>query len=590
MTTELYFNAFHAEVDVSRWRGLSVKQRVSRSDKFLRAEIARRWRAGEVLAEVSEGDSSWILHRDTEPAVLADHAYRVVPIDVVPAAVLLNFYLLLHAPAAGSRAVFVGTGYKLWEARRSRDGERRDCLAPRFRMWGQLVVVNVAATSVRTAPANVARALPVYGNVEGVIHRSVGYRVPKAGELVRDPPAKGAKTRIAWTPSLAEAGPLAAKATFLHWLVSQINADGFVRLTPRRFESTPLKAWIGARGQDAKLKKAKLIRAIELALPERNVALYDRRTDASERVGWLTIVRALRTVASRFGMTVTDRGTRLHNGSDAAVFVAIDAEALFADDETLDTKQAAVASFPGPVQCFSQSIVEDDSDSVESVAESVFLVMLANVLIKQEVVGKHLLLHREWVAQAATMDIEQYFFCERFVFGEEAIYVGLRVSASGALDFTESRALPKLINVAEERGLTPVFKCNPGDQSLQKWPGAIAVADTPIKALPLLSRQDMTSHFTGLRVVEELNAYYAAGAERPGPGKIEKAVVLRHVSRGSGLSPQDLAFVAGCCVDPTVRLHAATVWPAPFKLIREYTALYHGHDGVPRTGEDIGDT
>lgn len=586
MTKSLYFNAFHAEVNVSGWQGLSVKQRLARSDKFLRAEIARRWRAGELLAEVSEGDSSWILHRDTEPAVLAEYAYRAVPLEAVPAAVLLNFYLVLHAPAAGSRAVFVGTSYKLWEARRSRNGERRDCLAPRFSMWGELVVVNVAATSVRTASASLARALPVYGNAEGVIHRSVGYRVPRAGELVRDPPAKGVKTRIAWTPSLAEAGPLAAKATFLCWLVEQVNADGFLQLSPRRFETASLKTWIGARGQDAKLKKAKLISAIELALPERKVAVYDRRTDASERVGWPIIVRALQTVGSRFGMTVTDRGTRPYKVGDAVVFLAIDAEALFADDETLDTKPAAVASFPCPVQCFSQSIVEDDADSVESVAESVFLVMLANVLIKQEVVGKHLLLHREWVGHAATTDIEKYLFCERFVHGEGAIYVGLRVSASGALDFTESRTLPKLLNVAEQRGLTPVFKCKPGDPSLEKSPGVIAVGDTPVKALPLLSRQDMTAHFTGVRVVEELSAYYAAGAERPGPGKVEKATVLRQVRRAAGLRPEDLLLIAGCCVDPTVRLHAATVWPAPFKLVREYMALYHDRDGTAEAGDD----
>lgn len=121
----------------------------------------------------------------------------------------------------------------------------------------------------------------------------------------------------------------------------------------------------------------------------------------------------------------------------------------------------------------------------------------------------------------------------------------------------------------------PVFKRDQGDTSLGNWPGVIVVADTPIKALPLLLRQDVTAHFSGVRVVEELNAYYAAGAERPGPGKVEKAVVLRQVGCAAGLRLLDLAFVAGCCVDPTVRIHAATVWPAPVKLIRKYMALYH---------------
>lgn len=577
MTNDLYFNAFVAEVKAARWRGFAVKRRIIRLDKFVRAEIGRRWRVGEVLAEVSEGDVSWILHHDAEASVLADFAYCAVPLDSVPAAIMLNFYLTLHAPAGSARGLFVGPSYKLWEVRRSRDEVRRDCLAPRFETWRNLVTIDVAATGVRIAQEGVERAVPVFCAAEGVVHRSAGHRIPQAGELVRDPPAKRAKTRIPWTPNASDVGPLAAKATFLRWLVAQINADGFVRLAPQRFKSEPLKNWIGARGQDAKLKKSKLIRAIEYALPSRSVAIYDRRTEAGEQLAWPIIVRTLQEVASRFGITIIDRSTHAQDFSDVAIFVAIDAEALFVEDEIADTKPAAVASFLSPIQCFSQSIFTEDVHATLKVAESVFLVMLANVLIKQEVCDKQLLLHREWVSRSPTMDVGNYLFCERFVYGEDAVYVGLRVTNSGGLDFIETRTLAKLLAAAEQRGLTPIFKRKPRDPDLATWPTVIEVADTPVRALPLLSREEMTAHFSGVRMVAELNAYYAAGAERPGPGKVEKALALRQITRAAGLRPDDLPFVAGCCVDPTVRLHAATVWPAPFKLIREYMALYGNH-------------
>ncbi|MBC8641174.1 hypothetical protein IAG25_30600 [Caballeronia sp. EK] len=580
MIEPLYFNALCAEIELSKWQGFAVKQRLTRADKGLRSEIARRWRTGEVLAEISDGEISWILHRDTETDVLADYAFRAVSLDIVPAAVMLNFYLVMFASAGGSRGVFVGPSYKLWEARRNRGGDQRVCLCPRFDKWGELVTVNVAATSVRTASPKMAKAVPVFDNAEGVVHRSVGHRMPRAGELVRDPPAKGAKVGIPWIPNSSDAGPLASKAAFLHWLVGQINDDAFARLAPRRLEGEPVKVWIGARGQDAKLKKEKLIHTLECALPARNVAVYDRRTDAGDRLAWPTIVHALRKTASRFGMTVTDRGTLAQDINDVAVFIAIDAKDLFAEDESEDTKPAAVASFHGPVQCFSQSIVDeivdDAATSAVTVAQPTFLVMLANVLIKHEVCDKQLLLHRQWVVRSATADVGHYLFCERFDGGEESLYVGVHVTASGALNFIESRALPKLLAEAKQRGLISIWKRKPGDPSLSKWPTAIEVADTPVKALPLLSRHDMTAHFSGVRVVSELNAYYAAGAERPGPGKVEKAVILRQVIRANGRRQHDdLAFIAGCCVDPTVRLHAATVWPGPFKLIREYMALYH---------------
>lgn len=72
--------------------------------------------------------------------------------------------------------------------------------------------------------------------------------------------------------------------------------------------------------------------------------------------------------------------------------------------------------------------------------------------------------------------------------------------------------------------------------------------------------------------MERLRAYYSSGSDNPKSLKVEKALVLRQVERVGGTSAQDLEMMAGFCVDPTVRLNAATVWPAPYKLLREYFA------------------
>ena len=584
MSNTIYFNAFNVRINSVKWHEFVIKRRSGKIDKQIRTEIGRLWRDGLVLAESTGSGYSWLLLRKMDIDVLSSHAYIEVPFGSVPPSVILNFYVITRSESAGSRAVFVAPTKKYWEARRSKKEDLRYCLYPQFSMWQETLIVNVSATCIRTANAKHKKAFQVFESNDSMVHKSVGYRVPKDGEIIKDPPAKGAKVRIPWSPTNSDAGPLASKMNFLSWLMSDINISGIASLVPIRFDCIPLKLLIGARGQDAKVTKKKMIQAITSVRPTNTVDIYDRRTEAGNHVSWDLIIAAMRRTAIRFGIEIKDLGSSPHQPGLSPVFVAIDSEDVF-ETEDIDTKAAAVAGFFGPVQCFSSGILKESENEVDEVVESVFLVMMTNFYIKLEVAESRLLMHREWACQTITGSVSDYMFCERFEIGENALYVGLHISTSGELTFTGFNSLPNLFSIFINRQTIPVFKLNQGDPSLEQWPGTIVIQDTPVKALPLLSREDMTPHFSGVRIIKALNCYYAGGAERPSSGKVEKALVLRQVTRIGGNNENDLEIMAGFCVDPTVRVHAATVWPAPFKLIREYVTMKHGASTTPEINQ-----
>lgn len=572
------FNAFVSATRPDAWSGFAFFHRRKNPEKQQRAEIARLWREKAVLAE--SGDSvrgSWLACPSDAPADrFAGLGYLPCATAEVPADVLLNFVIATRIGTPAGETTYRAPSATYWEAKRNPKSQTMTCFKPEFVECAGMLVLNVSATGFKAVrPGFVSKkAAAVFSEKSPGTYENVDFRIPEAGDVFKEPPVRNARPRLPWTPMRPESsGPMDSKIGFVNWLVGEINASGMVSLETARVESRPVKELVGRRGMTSHLDKAKLAEAIFSSLASRDVHLYDRRTDADNLGSWELFSKAMSAACEGFGLSVTDRGLSPYEDTAAQVFVAIDREEAFDDDEEADTKPAAVASFPRPVQCFTGDIVTKPAeDAGYEISPAAVLVMLANSVLKDEVASKRLIMPREWVAADFTGSVEDYVFCDASAVGEDKIFAGLRVSRDGSLEFLEEPTEGRLYESVVARKLTPVFRRQPSDPPRADFLGAVEIVTTPVRALPLFTKKGMSGHFTGVRVVEGLGAYYSSGSDNPKSLKVEKALVLRQVSRIGGAGGRDLEMMAGFCVDPTVRLNAATVWPAPYKLLREYFA------------------
>lgn len=578
MTDTPRFNAFLAEAVPAAWSEFAFFHRKKNPEKEQRAEIARLWREKAVLAE--SGDSSrgsWIACPSGIPVDrFVGSGYLPYAIADVPTDVLLNFVLATRTGTPAGEPTYRMPSATYWEAKKNPKSQTMVCFKPAFVECAGMQVLNVSATGFKTVRAGFPsrKASAVFSETSPGTYENVGYRIPEAGDVVKEPPVRNARPRLPWTPMRPESsGPMDSKVGFVHWLVGEINASGMAKLEPAPIDSRPVKELVGRRGMTSHLDKSKLVEAIFSSLGTREIHLYDRRTEADNLGSWDLFSRTMAKACEGLGLSVTDRGTSPYVDTSAQVFVAIDREEAFDDDGDVDTKPAAVASFPRPVQCFTGEIVTRPSDDAEyEISPAAVLVMLANSVLKDEVASRRLIMPREWLATDFTGSVEDYVFCDGFADGEDKIFLGIRIARDGSLEFLEEPTEGRLYENVIGRNLAPVFRRLPSDPPRADFLGAVEIVTTPVRALPLFTKKGMSGHFTGVRVVERLRSYYSSGSDNPKSLKVEKALVLRQVERVGGTSAQDLEMMAGFCVDPTVRLNAATVWPAPYKLLREYFA------------------
>lgn len=576
MTDTPRFNAFLAEAFPAAWSEFAFFHRRKNPEKEQRAEIARLWREKAVLAE--SGDSSrgsWIACPSGTPADrLAGCGYLPCAIASVPRDVLLNFVLVTRTGTPAGEPTYSMPSARYWEAKKNPKSQTMVCFKPAFVECAGMLVLNVSATGFKTVRAGYPskKASAVFSETSPGTYKNVGYRIPEAGDVVKEPPVRNARPRLPWTPMRPESsGPMDSKVGFVRWLVGEINASGMASLEAAPIESRPVKELVGRRGMTSHLDKARLVEAILSSIGSHEIHLYDRRTEADNLGAWALFSTSMTNACEGFGLSVTDHGNSPYVETASQVFVAIDREEAF--DEDGDTKPAAVASFPRPVQCFTGEIVTRPSEDAEyEISPAAVLVMLANSILKDEVAARRLIMPREWAATDFTGSVEDYVFCDGFADGEDKIFVGIRIGRDGSLEFLEEPTEGRLYENVVARKLTPVFRRLPSDPPRMEFVGAVEIVTTPVRALPLLTKKGMSGHFTGVRVVERLGAYYSSGSDNPKSLKVEKSLVLRQVERVGGTSERDLEMMAGFCVDPTVRLNAATVWPAPYKLLREYFA------------------
>ena len=571
------FNAFSSEVHPGAWSGFSFFHRRKAPEKEQRAEISRLWRARTVLAEsgdVSRG--SWIAcPAGTPPEILAPSGYLPCAIGAVPPDVLLNFVLATKVGTPAGETTYRMASATYWEAKRNAKSQTMVCFKPEFVEFSGMQVLNVSATGFKMVRPGYSskKASAVFSETSPGTFENAGYRIPEAGDVVKEPPVRNARPRLPWTPMRPEgSGPMDSKVGFVRWLVCEINASGMVSLEEVPIESRPVKELVGRRGMTSHLDKSNLVDAVLSVLGSREVHLYDRRTEADNLGEWVLFSGAVAKSCAGLGLSVSDHGTSPYVETGVPVFVAIDREEAF-DEEDDDTKPAAVASFPRPVQCFTGEILARPSEGADyEIAPAAVLVMLANSVLKDEVAARQLLMPREWVVADFTGSVGDYVFCEAFADGEDKVFAGIRVDPDGGLEFLEEPTEGRLYETVAGRNLTPVFRRLHSDPPRRDYPGAVEIVTTPVRALPLFLKKGMSGHFTGVRVVERLGAYYSSGSDNPKSLKVEKSLVLRQVGRVGGASARDLEMIAGFCVDPTVRLNSATVWPAPYKLLREYFA------------------
>lgn len=572
------FNAFLAEPHPDAWSEFAFFHRRKNPEKEQRAEIARLWREKAVLAE--SGDSSrgsWVACPSGTPADrIAGYGYLPCAIGTVPTDVLLNFVLATRAGTPAGEPTYRMPSARYWEAKRNPKSQTMVCFKPAFVECAGMQVLSVSATGFKTVRAGYPskKASAVFSETSPGTYDNVGYRIPDAGDVVKETPVRNARPRLPWTPMRPESsGPMDSKVGFVRWLVGEINASGMLRLEAAPIDSRPVKELVGRRGMTSHLDKGKLVEAIFSSLGTREIHLYDRRTEADDLGAWGLFSTSMAKACEGLGLSVTDHGNARYVETTAQVFVAIDREEAFDEDGDGDTKPAAVASFPRPVQCFTGEIVtRPTEDSEYEIQPAAVLVMLANSVLKDEVAARRLIMPREWVATDFTGSVDDYVFCDGFADGEDKIFVGIRIDRDGCLEFLEEPTEGRLYENVLARKLTPVFRRLPSDAPRTQFVGAVEIVTTPVRALPLLTKKGMSGHFTGVRVVERLGAYYSSGSDNPKSLKVEKSLVLRQVERVGGTSERDLEMMAGFCVDPTVRLNAATVWPAPYKLLREYFA------------------
>ncbi|WP_153116890.1 hypothetical protein [Rhodocyclus tenuis] len=576
MTDTPRFNAFLAEAIPAAWSEFAFFHRKKNPEKEQRAEIARLWREKAVLAE--SGDSSrgsWIACPSGTPAErLAGHGFLPCAMEAVPADVLLNFVLAMRIGTPAGEPTYRMPSATYWEAKRNPKSHTMVCFKPEFVEYAGMQVLKISATGFKAVrpgfPSKKASA--VFSETSPGTYENVGYRIPEAGDVVKEAPIRSARPRLPWTPMRPEgSGPMDSKVGFASWLVGGINASGMASLEAAHIESRPVKELVGRRGMTSHLDKSKLVEAIFSSLASREIHLYDRRTEADNLGAWELFSSAMTKACDGFGLAVTDRGNSPYVETAAQIFVAIDREEAFDEDGAADTKPAAVASFPRPVQCFTGEIVTRPSEDAGSeISPAAVLVMLANSVLKDEVAARRLIMPREWVATDVMGSVADYVFCDGFADGEDKTFAGIQIARDGSIEFLEEPTEGRLYESVIARKLTPVFRRLASDPPRKEFVGAVEILTTPVRALPLFTKKGMSGHFTGVRVVERLGAYYSSGSDNPKSLKVEKSLVLRQVERVGGTFSGDLEMMAGFCVDPTVRLNAATVWPAPYKLLREY--------------------
>ena len=579
------FNLFDIEITQSFWFDytiLSAPSTTGANRKSIRSRIKQLWLDNIVLAEATTQNSSWVLLRKgceaNEYNDLKSFGYRFTPTAKVPSQALLNFYFTALSSSAGAVTVFREPSRKYWESSRRKSGAIITCLYPTFDLMDGMITIDVSATCFRQPRKDEIRGMPKYlfSKAEEGVFDSDSYATPVESCYLHEPVIRKSRSNVPWMIDEHGLGTTACKVDFLNWVVSAIEKSGLAKIRQIDLPIIPIKDFIGKTGAKANLSKKTLEVNIKSAIGERSIKLYDRRTDIGKSVPWDVIFSAFAEEANSYGLKCLDMNQLPFDLSKDVCLVCIDDPDLF-DRLEDDTKPIAIDGFPASAQCFTTNLlkisgtnVDGEHDASPILRKNTALMTLANEVIKTEVVGRMLIMDRPWKQES----LSRFAFCMRAVVSEKSAYHSVNIQSDGSIEFKMASSSEKIAAELFRQGLIPVFRVDPEDgldEFYKPINGTVEIRSTKAKALPLPNRAGMTEHFSGINVIPMMNAYYSGPSERPAKLAVERALVIRQINLLA--NDVDLSSIAAFCVDPTIRLSQATVWPAPYKLLREYLRL-----------------
>lgn len=203
-------------------------------------------------------------------------------------------------------------------------------------------------------------------------------------------------------------------------------------------------------------------------------------------------------------------------------------------------------------------------------------VILANLIIKKEVINGQLLLNRtrRFKDESFGNGINEYMFCVKSKLVDSVQYVAIHISTTGKLEFFSRNNDYELAEIADGNRWKQVWPDQIPDDTAKE---TLLIQDQGIRVVPPISpTKEGWSETAGIYSISEVSGYYASYYERP-KDKIEKGIVVREVKRKISYknfelaTQEDMENLSQLCTDPYIRLNSATVMPFPYKHLREWT-------------------
>ncbi|HID98948.1 MAG TPA: hypothetical protein EYP59_01500 [Thiotrichaceae bacterium] len=233
------------------------------------------------------------------------------------------------------------------------------------------------------------------------------------------------------------------------------------------------------------------------------------------------------------------------------------------DDILTDIPHHAIAK----QDILDKTLKEEKADKKNLDVPAEIRVILANLMIKKEVIERRILMDRFWFQKKeSSHSCSEYLFCDEHQLpnDDNPEYIAIHISNEGSIVFFAMRYDSELAEIAENNEWKQVW--------YDKAPADVAdktliIKNCGIRVLPPISpKREGWADTSGIHIIPEIFGYYASYYERP-KSQIPTGIVVREIE---GAELQDVKNITKLCTDPSIRLGYATVLPAPYKHLREW--------------------
>lgn len=236
------------------------------------------------------------------------------------------------------------------------------------------------------------------------------------------------------------------------------------------------------------------------------------------------------------------------------------------DDILTDTPHHAIAK----QEILDQTLKEEKADKKTPDVPAEIRVILANLIIKKEVIDKKIVMDRFWFQKNnSSHSCSEYLFCDEHQLPDDdnPEYIAIHISNDGSITFFATHSDSELAEIAEDKEWKQVWYDKAPVDVADK---TLVIKNCGIRVVPPISpKKEGWADTSGIHIIPEIFGYYASYYERP-PYKIPTGIVVREVE---GAELQDVKNITSMCTDPSIRLGYATVLPAPYKHLREWVKM-----------------